>query len=385
MKIAYLDCFSGISGDMLLGALLDAGLELDALKEDLHRLPLTGYNISTSKVERQHLVGTKVVVETATRLPNLPAMIDLMERGQIEPEIKELSARIITRLVQAEAKLHGQTLETAHLHEVGSLDTIVDVVGSLYGLQRLGVKKIFSSPLALGRGRLRTAHGYIPIPSPATCELVKGFPVYSQGIEAELTTPTGAAIVTGIASGFGPLPEMRIEAIGYGAGERDLPDTPNLLRIFIGQKEEKYETDEIVVIETNIDDQNPQIYDYLLERLFETGALDVYLTPIQMKKNRPGLLLTVLAELSSQDQISSLILSETTSLGLRFSQQRRRKLSRQVKTINTKYGPIRVKIAAVGDEQKISPEYEDIKQTARKHNIPFQLLYQEVMGRLLEA
>lgn len=365
---------------MLLGALLDAGLELDTLKAYLERLPMSGYNISARKVEKHHLVGTKVVVKTETKLPNLPAMIDLLKKSQIEPEIKESATRIITRMARAEAKLHGKTSEeTVHLHEVGSLDTIVDVVGTLYGLQRLGVKKIFSSPLALGRGKIRTAHGYIPIPSPATCELVRGFPVYSPEIEAELTTPTGAAIVTSIASIFGPLPEMKIEAIGYGAGERDLPDTPNLLRIFIGQKEEKGETDEVVVIETNIDDQNPQIYDYLFERLFEAGALDVYLTPIQMKKNRPGILLTVLAELPSQSQISSLILSETTSLGVRFSQRKRQKLFRQVKTINTKYGPIRVKTATVGEEQKISPEYEDIKRVAREHHIPFQRLYQEVV------
>lgn len=380
MKIAYLDCFSGISGDMLLGALLDAGLEMDSLKSYLQRLPITGYEISAKKVEKHHLAGTKLTVNTEIKLPNLPAMIDLLEKAGIEPEIKEPSIRIITKMAQAEARVHGRTPEGVHLHEVGSLDTIIDVVGALYGFRQLGVKKIFSSPLALGRGKIRTAHGYIPLPSPATCELVKGFPVYSPGIEAELTTPTGAAIVTGIASNFGPLPQMRIEDIGYGAGERDLPDSPNLLRLFIGQSQEKYETDEVVVIQTNIDDQNPQIYDYLFERLFEAGALDVYLTPVQMKKNRPGILLTVLVEHAFQDQIISLILAETTSLGVRLSRHKRQKLSRKIKTVDTKYGPIRVKVAKFGDKQKITPEYEDIKQVAREQQIPLRLLYQEVMS-----
>lgn len=378
MKIAYLDCFSGISGDMLLGALLDVGLELDALKEDLGRLPMAGYEILARKVERGHLVGTEVVVEADTEFSTLPAMIDLIESAQIEPEIKESSVKIITRMAQAEARLHNKSPERVHLHEVGSLDTIIDVVGTLYGLKRLEVKEVFSSPLALGRGKIRTAHGYIPIPSPATAELIKGFPVHSPGIEAELTTPTGAAIVTTIASCFGPLPEMKIEGIGYGAGERNLPDSPNLLRIFIGQRQERYETDEVMVIETNIDDQNPQIYDYLFERLFEAGALDVYLIPIQMKKNRPGILLTVLAEPSCQDQIISLILTETTSLGVRLSLQKRWKLPRKTKTIDTRYGPIRVKITTIGDEQKITPEYEDIKQAAKEHRVPFRRLYQEV-------
>lgn len=306
MRIAYFDCFAGISGDMCLGALLDAGLKIDYLRQELAKLGLSGYTLQSQKVNRHGLSGTKldILIETDSQHLSYKEMIILIQKSSLIEEVKTRSLIILERIAEAEAKAHNIVDNNQiHFHELGELDTLVDVVGTVVGLSALGIEGIYSSSLNLGEGNVQTQHGLLPVPAPATAELIKGVPCYSSGIVAEITTPTGAAIITTLAHSFGSLPRMRIENIGYGAGSREL-QVPNLLRIMLGNNEQGYEQDIVTLIETNIDDSNPQVFDYLMERLFKQGALDVYLTTIQMKKNRPAVLLSVLA---SQDRVDLLI------------------------------------------------------------------------------
>jgi uncharacterized protein (TIGR00299 family) protein len=309
---------------------------------------------------------------------SLNRILGLIEKSNLDEKVKERSKDIFKRLGMAEAKAHGRPLETIHFHEVGAVDSIVDIVGSLIGLQMLRIGKVYSSPLSLGRGWVDCQGGRLPVPVPATVELLKKIPVLPSGEENELVTPTGAAIITTLAGSFGPPPPMKMEAIGYGAGARNLESRPNLLRVIIGESLDGYEQDEITVIETNIDDLNPQVYGYLQERLLEAGALDVFLTSVQMKKGRPGTLVTVLAPSSSVEALSAIIFAETSSLGVRTYQVRRHKLSRELKEIKTKYGKIRVKIAGIkGKVQQVSPEYEDCRKIAQRKGIAFREVYEE--------
>jgi len=309
---------------------------------------------------------------------SLNRIFGLIEKSNLEEKVKERSREIFKRLGMAEAKAHGRKLETIHFHEVGAVDSIVDIVGSLIGLQMLKIDKVYSSPLSLGRGWVDCQGGRLPVPVPATVELLKEVPVLPSGEGNELVTPTGAAIITTLAGSFGPPPPMKMEAIGYGAGARNLENRPNLLRVVIGESLDEYEQDEVTVIETNIDDLNPQVYGYLQERLLEAGALDVFLTSVQMKKGRPGTLVTVLAPSSSVDALSAIIFAETSSLGVRTYRAQRRKLSREVKEIKTKYGKIRVKIAGIkGKGQQVAPEYEDCRKIAQRKGIAFREVYEE--------
>ncbi len=382
MKIAYFDCFSGISGNMVLGALLDAGLELDALKKALAELKISGYEIETQKIQKRDISATLTSVKTEKDgvKRHLGDVLDIIHGSALPEDIKDKAGAIFTRLAEAEAKVHGVNIEEIHFHEVGGLDAIVDIVGSVIGLKIMGIEDVYSSPLHLGRGFVKCAHGLLPVPSPATMELVKGVPTYGRDIEAELTTPTGAAIITTLAKEFIRAPMMEVEAIGYGAGHRDLP-LPNLLRISIGEASEStgqgYEEDVVTLIEANIDDMNPELYEHVMGRLNKKGALDVFLTPIQMKKSRPAVKLSTIVREADLRGVLDVFFEETTTLGVRFSEVRRKKLSRISIDVETEYGMVRVKVGKLGDVVKnVSPEYEDCQRIALQLGIPLKDVYE---------
>jgi uncharacterized protein (TIGR00299 family) protein len=374
VKIAYFDCFSGISGDMILGALVDAGVPFDRLQEGLSKLNLYGYTLTASTVLKKGIKATKVdVVIESPELPGRPLkyLREIISESALDLSVKEQSLSIIQRLAGAEAVVHNCPVEEVHFHEVGHMDTIVDVVGAVYGLQLLDVGRVVASPIDTGSGYVRMSHGVFPIPAPATAELLKGIPVYSSGIGRELTTPTGAAIITTIASSFQALPEMRLLAVGYGAGGWDLPEKANVLRILVGEEAQGYDADEVMLLETNIDDMNPQIYEYLIERLLQAGALDVYLTPIMMKKSRPAHILSIVTRVEDLDAIKRLVFKETTTLGIRGSKVTRSILKREIKEVELPYGKVRVKISGgPGGVSNISPEYEDCKRLALETGVP---------------
>ncbi len=374
--IAYLDCFSGISGDMLLGALVDAGVPLERLAEELSRLPVKGYELTAKEVRRCSLRATKVDVvikdsgqqETGRR--RFGDIKKIVESSSLPGPVREKGLSIFKRLFEAEAVIHGGRYDRVHLHELGAVDCIVDIFGTLIGLDMLGIDTVYSSPLNLGSGTVGTHHGLLPVPAPAAVELLKGKPVYASDISFELTTPTGAVLVSSLAGAFGPVPEMRISKTGTGAGARDFGEQPNVLRIFIGSRVDRGDGG-ISVIETNIDDMNPQVYEYVMDKLFGAGALDVFLTQIIMKKGRPGIKLTALCTEDRKDDLIGIILRETTSIGLRFHRAGRKTLPRGIKPVETKFGTVNVKVIKPGArERRISVEYEDCRRIAEKLDIP---------------
>lgn len=381
MKIAYFDCFAGVSGDMILGALVDAGLELEALKEELAKLRLDGVRLEAKRVTRCSLTGTKVEViidrhQHAHR--HLSYILEIIKGANLPPKVQADCEAIFSHLAKAEAKVHGTSVEHVHFHEVGALDSIVDIVGSTIGIHQLGLDRIYSSPLHLGSGFVMAEHGKLPVPAPGTAELVKGIPTYSTEVEGELTTPTGAAVITTLAARFGPMPLMKVEKIGYGAGSKEFPSLPNLLRLMIGESEEGLEEDTISILESNVDDMNPQFFEVLYERLFQAGALDVYLTPILMKKSRPANKLTVLCPPEKVNECNQIIFQETTTFGVRISQAMRKKLFREIKEVKTRYGKVRVKVGMMGDQiTDLCPEYEDCKALAKSMNLSVREVYQE--------
>lgn len=382
MVIAYIDCSAGISGDMCLGALVHAGVPLEKIRAGLKGLPVKGYKLEAKKVTRATLAATKVDViltpavrgrKTETR--KWKDIKKIIDSSSLPVHIKQRGLRIFRRLFEAEARVHGKTYYTTHLHELGAIDCIIDIFGTLIGLEALGVEKVYASVVNLGSGRICAEHGRLPVPAPATAELLKGVPVYSSDTPMfELTTPTGAAILREITEGFRNIPLMHIDKIGNGAGNKDIAEFPNMLRLFIGKG--KPETalqplPKIVVIETNIDDMNPQLYEYVMGRLFEAGALEVYLTQVIMKKTRPGVLLTVLCLKEKRAELIDLLLKETTTLGVRFYEATRTVLERATKKIRTSLGGINVKTANLNNRLiKQNPEYEDCKRIAAKHKIP---------------
>ncbi len=380
MKILYFDCFAGISGDMVLGALVDAGLKPTDLKAELAKLSLTGWDIRAEKVMKNALSAIRLHVETAEGHVHrgLSDITRIIDNSGLDDKIKKQSKDAFTQLAEVEAAIHNKSVDEIHFHEVGALDAIIDIVGSMTGIHLLGIDKVFSSRVHVGTGFVKAAHGEIPLPAPATMALLRDVPVYSTGIEAELTTPTGAAILTTLAEEYGPLPSMKVESIGYGAGGRDLP-IPNLLRVCLGTAEaERYDEDTVQLIETNIDNMNPEFFEFVSERLFTAGALDVWTAPIIMKKSRPAVTLSVLAEENDTAKITDIIFTETTTLGVRSRRVRRQKLQRESIVVPTKYGEIRVKIGKLGDEIKnIAPEYDDCKKAADGHSIPLKDVYDE--------
>ena len=448
-KIAYFDCFSGISGDMCLGALIDAGVSLQKLKRELEKIPIRGYEMHAEKVKRAGFVATKVnVLQRAenkeqrakskdqraegNNSPRIPLenrgeegfeqkakrwkdIEKIINKSSISQGIKEKGLRVFKRLFEAEAKVHDGKIKSIHLHEIGATDCIVDILGTIMGLDMLGVKKVYSSPLNLGRGSVKTDHGVLPVPAPATTEILKGVPVYSTDTSFELTTPTGAVILKGLSAKFSSIPPMNVETIGVGAGNRNFKDRPNVLRLFVGSPVTPNEKlnppiptlekaskggfeklgqrkmlnqdvaglldETVTIIEANIDDMNPQVYEYVMEKLFKEGALDVFLTQILMKKGRPGVKLSVLCKQTDRELHIKTILKETTTIGLRFYEANRVVLQRETKLQDTEFGKVRIKFSGLGKEiLKVTPEYEDCKRIAKKMKIPLI----EVMERIIK-
>lgn len=381
MKTVYFDCFAGVSGDMMLGALVDAGVSLSDLQAELGKLGVEGFSLSSRTSVKNGITGTKidVVTEEQSAHRHLRHIAEIINQSELSDTIKSRSLAVFTTLAEAEAKIHNTTPEKIHFHEVGALDAIVDVVGSVIGLELLGAERIVSSPIHLGSGFVECQHGTIPIPAPATLEILRGFPVYSTGIEKEITTPTGAALLTTLASEFGSIPPMTVDKVGYGAGFHDL-QIPNLLRLIVGSTTaDSFESDEVELIEANIDDMNPEHYDYVLEKLMAQGALDATLTPMLMKKNRPAICLSVMTGLADTQKMLAIIFRETTTLGVRVGRLQRRKLPRESRTIQTKYGNVRVKISWLDERVRdIAPEYDDCKKLAAKHDLPLKQIYDDI-------
>ncbi len=378
MKIAYFDCFSGISGDMIVGALLDSGLDIKFLKKELKKLNLRNYKIEAKKIVKKGLAATRFNViwdeKNYAGERNLKGINRIIDDSKLDKGLKSTIKGIFLKIASAEAKIHSRPISKIHFHEVGAVDVIIDVASSVIGLNKLGIEKVYCSQLNVGTGFVDFSHGRFPVPAPAAAEILKNVPVYHNDVEAELVTPTGAAIITALASGFGAMPSMKVEKIGYGAGKMDL-EHPNVLRVFLG-KLEKNANETINIIEANIDNMNPEIYPYVLGKLMANGALDAYLMSIIMKKGRPAIKLTVLADIEDTDKLCSIIFDETTTLGVRIYQATRKKLEREIKTIKTKYGKVRVKISKLNNEIKnVMPEYEDCVKIAKNKKIPLKRVY----------
>lgn len=379
MKIAYFDCIAGASGDMILGALIDAGLSAETLKTKLAALHLADFQLKIYKANKNGFSATKVDVLVSDKAPerHLSDIREIVAGSDLSDKIKQKSMEIFQQLCEVEAGIHGSSPDKVHLHELGGVDTIVDVVGALCGLEALGIEKIYASPLPMGRGFIKGAHGQIPLPAPATIGMLENVSIVGSSVEAELVTPTGAVLLKTLAENFGPIPAMTLKSVGYGAGGRDLT-IPNVLRLLIGETERQSGviTETLVMLETNIDDQNPEIFSYVMDKLFAAGALDAFLTPIQMKKNRPAVMIRALCSPEKSDDLERIIFRETRSLGVRKQMVTRHCLPRTVKTVETKFGKVRVKIAQTGaGEEKRTPEYEDCRKLAEENNVPLHEIY----------
>lgn len=380
MKTAYFDCIFGVSGDMLLGALVHCGVPVEHLREELEKLGLDGFELRKKQVTCGGISSVKVDVVTGHQHEHrhLSQIRGIIESGSVSDRVKERAVRIFTRLAEAEAKVHGTTPEKIHFHEVGALDAIVDVVGTCIGIEWFGVERVISSPISLGTGTVKCAHGVMPVPVPAVTELTRDVPVVRTSYEGEITTPTGAAIVTTLTSSYGHLEDFTSGAVGYGAGSKVWDDHPNIFRITVGDVPGAFDVDQCVILETNIDDMNPEVYGYLTDRMFEAGAKDVYMSPIYMKKGRPATLLSVLADDSAVQTLIEMMLSETTTLGVRITRVVRKKLKRESRTIDTEFGPVRVKVATVDGRERCAPEFDDCARIAREKDIPLIAVYEAI-------
>jgi uncharacterized protein (TIGR00299 family) protein len=380
MRIAYFDCFSGASGDMILGSLIDAGLSSHGLRRELEKLRLPNIRLKVKKVLKNGISGTHVIVEGRDETRphrSLKELLKIIDRSRLELEVRNKSKEIFQRIASVEARIHRYPIEEVHFHELGGLDSVVDIVGSVWGLSQIGVDEIQVSKINVGTGFVKSEHGILPVPAPATLALMKGKPIYSSGVERELLTPTGAAILTSLGSRFGQMPPMKIERIGYGAGRDDLPH-PNLLRLIIGTSAAISGKEKVTVIETNIDDMNPQLYDYVMEKLLAMGVLEVFMTPILMKKNRPATLLTVISPSEKLPSVTAFLLKETTSLGLRWREEERSRTEREILLLQTRYGKIRFKLARwEGRMVNLSPEYDDCKRLALRKKIPLKEIFEQ--------
>jgi len=388
MDIAYFDCFSGISGDMVLGALVDAGCNLKHIESELRRLDVAGWNISSRKVSRGGLAATHVVVEHSEthHHRSLTTILTLIEEAQLPARVTERASNIFTRLGESEARVHNVPVDKVHFHEVGAVDAIIDIVGAAVGFELLGIEKFACSPLNVGGGRVTTQHGILPVPAPATADMLRGVPTYASGIQRELVTPTGAAIITALAPHFGPQPAMITHGIGYGAGTAELSEQANLLRLLVGEsavtEPRDFSGEIITVLEANLDDMSPQIYGYFAQRAFEAGALDVYVTPVQMKKNRPGQLITVLCKSEIAEGLTNLLFRETTTLGVRRSNVQRQILQRESVEVETSFGIVRMKVGLLnGRTVNATPEYEDCRVIAENRGIPLKEVLAEAVSQ----
>ena len=385
MKLAYFDCFSGISGDMTLGALVDAGVPVEQLRAELRGLDVPGWEISAEKMWKNGMSATHVSVKTEDTHTHrsLTTNQGIFEKSKLAEPVKERASAIFRKLGEAEASVHDVPIEKIHFHEVGAIDAIVDIVGACIGFSALGIEKFACSALNVGGGTAKMAHGVLPVPAPATAKLLMGKPTYSNGVLKELVTPTGAAIVATLCDWFGPQPAMAVASIGYGAGTTDLEGQPNVMRLMIGEAVQKNEwgaEESIRVLEANLDDMNPQIYGYFLEKALAAGALDVFATPVQMKKNRPGMLITVLCQAADEGKFQEMLFAETTTLGVRSTLAQRRILPREWVKVSTRFGEVRMKVARVnGQVRQASPEFEDCRKLAEEKNVPLQQVLEEAM------
>jgi len=382
VKVAYFDCPSGAAGDMIMGALVDAGLDWAALLAELGKLPLTGYRLERREVQRAGFRATKVDVHVHgadgasggaahAHHPHrtLPVILDLIARAGLPPAVERAAARTFERLAEAEARVHGTTPAEVRFHDVGAVDAIVDVVGACAGLHLLGVEAVHASALPVGGGQVHGPHGPIPVPGPATAELLRGVPVVDTGVRRELVTPTGAAILTTLCATIGRMPPMTVRAVGYGAGTMDL-ETPNVLRLFLGESEDDAGLERIVQVEATIDDMSPQLYEPLMERLRAAGALDVWLTPVIMKKSRPGVVLTALAAPGGVDGLVRLVLAESTTIGVRWTGYARRRLPRELVTVETSLGPVTFKLSRLdGRVVTATPEFDEVRRLADERGL----------------
>jgi hypothetical protein len=381
MKIAYFDLISGASGDMILGALVDAGLPFAEIRDALDLLGLPEFELSASRVMRGAFAAAKIDVRTADTVHarGLAEIGQILAASRLPEPIRARALAIFRRMAEAEAGIHGVPVETVHFHELGAVDTIVDVTGALLALERLGVQRVIASPVPLGRGLARSAHGAMPLPAPATVALLRGARVVGVDHALETVTPTAAALLAELVEDFGPIPPMRLTAVGYGAGTRTTPE-PNVLRVLLGDADSGSAAAEtLVMLETNIDDMSPELHGYVVERLLAAGALDAYLTPVLMKKGRPGVIVSALCRVEDAAGLRGLLFAETTTLGIRASEIQRHCLPREVKTVDTPFGAIRVKIARWGEQEKAAPEYEDCRRAAMTHGAPLQQVYQAAL------
>ncbi len=385
MRTAYLDCFSGISGDMFVGALLDAGLSFDKLKDTLGSLPLDGYSLEVKREKKNDVTGTRFIVRPNKKVHSHRGLKDIkgiISKGDLSDRVKEGCFRIFESIALEEGKIHNLPSEEVHFHEVGAVDSIIDIVAAAFGVESLGIASISASSLPLGSGITETAHGRIPIPAPATIALLKGVPVYDSGLRHELVTPTGAALIKEYASSFGAMPPMIIEGVGYGAGSRDLPDRPNLLRIIIGKERSEGHIDTVVILDANLDNANPEWLGFMMDRLFESGALDVYFSPIQMKKNRPGIHVQVIGPPQKKDPLMDILFRESTTLGVRFSYSSRKTLERSQVEIDSPWGKMAVKRVVWPDGSfSLQPEYESCRKIAEEKGLPLKEIYYWIMSR----
>lgn len=392
MKLAYLDCFSGVSGDMFLAALLHAGAPEEEVRNMLSRLPLQ-HRLRVEKVTKAGVTALAVAVEAPeVRIGGYEGFCRLLQAAGLPPEVELKSRLVLERLARAEARVHGVPLEQVHFHELDAADTVVDVVGTVAALELLGIEELYCSPLPLARGEARMSHGLVPLPAPVTLEILRGIPVYEKGREVELVTPTGAALVAALASGYGALPSMRLAGLGYGAGTKDLPH-PNVLRVIVGEKSEGLSgamggevwgtgdarpvCEKVAVVEAQIDDMNPEFYPYLMDVLFSLGAWDAFLTPVIMKKGRPGNLVTVLVPVGKVGAIVGSLAEETTTLGVRIRYEERIRLAREFITVTTPWGEVKVKLAygAAGQVVNVAPEFGDCAEVAARSGVPLKSVF----------
>ncbi len=384
MAIAYLDCFSGISGDMFVGALLDAGLSLEDLRKGLESLDVEGYRLEARQEARHRISGARflVRVDEERQVPrDFRDIRRMILEGRLDDAVKDKCIRIFEALAEVEGRIHNVPTEEVHFHEVGAVDSIIDIVGSVYGLHKLGITSLYVSPLPLGSGFVETAHGRIPVPAPATVGLLKDVPVYDSGVPHEMVTPTGAALVKGLAAFFGPIPPMVVKKVGYGVGKRELADRPNLLRILVGEGQFEGDSDTVALLETNLDDTNPEWLGYLMERLLDEGALDVVFCPLHMKKGRPGVQVQVMGRPDQKDRLMEILFRETTTLGIRFRYSQRKVLERSEERVESPWGEIKVK-KVIGQDglPLLLPEYEACRDIASREGIALRKVFYWIMG-----
>jgi pyridinium-3,5-bisthiocarboxylic acid mononucleotide nickel chelatase len=390
--IAYFDCFSGISGDMTLGAFFDLGVPIEWVEDRLKTIPLTGFELLVETIFRNGIKAKSVEVriQDNTTVRHYKDIKSILEKSSLSPEVKKRSIDVFERIANAEALIHGCPKEDVHFHEVGGIDALVDIVGTAICVDYFKINRVIASPIPVGIGFVNSRHGILPVPAPATLGILKGVPIYGTKIPHELVTPTGAAIITSLAESFEVMPDMRIEKIGYGAGQRELESQPNLLRIILGTEitdSDKgfgfHQADQVIILETCIDDMNPEVFGFLMDRLFDKGALDVYWIPVFMKKNRPATMVQVLCTENYREALTACILSESSSLGVRYYHAKRRMLGREKAMVKTVYGEIAVKrIAELDGSSRIVPEYEICKKIALEKDIPIRVVYDNILKSL---